>query len=149
MSGMDPCKIEITNERSRMDIDAIRQFLARSYWAPAISRGVVARAISNSLCFGAFNDSRQIGFVRVVTDAATFAYVADVFVLEEYRGRGISKGLMAAVRAHPDLQGLRRWHLATRDAHGLYRQFGFSALADPDRHMELVDPDVYRRKIAE
>jgi len=137
--------IEITTDRARMDVDAIRAFLARSYWANGIAREVVARAVANSLCFGAFAGAAQIGFVRVVTDCATFAYVADVYVLEAYRGRGISKALMAAVRAHPDLQGLRRWHLATRDAHGLYRQFGFTALENPDRHMESVDPEVYSR----
>jgi GNAT superfamily N-acetyltransferase len=140
--------IEISNERERMDVDAIRAFLARSYWAEGIPREVVANAIVNSLCFGAFDGARQIGFVRVVTDYATFAYVADVYVLEEYRGRGISKTLMAAMRAHPRLQGLRRWHLATRDAHGLYHQFGFTALADPSRHMELVDTEVYLRASA-
>jgi GNAT superfamily N-acetyltransferase len=129
-----------------MDVDAIQRFLARSYWATAITRETVARAVANSLCFGAFDGDRQIGLVRVVTDCATFAYVADVYVLEEYRGRAISKALMAAVRAHPDLQGLRRWHLATRDAHGLYRQFGFTALASPERHMELIDSEVYLRK---
>ena len=139
--------IEITTDRARMDIDAIRAFLKRSYWSEGISREIVARAVANSLCFGAFDGGAQIGFVRVVTDCATFAYVADVYVLEDYRGCGISKAMMAAVRAHPDLQGLRRWHLATRDAHGLYRQFGFTALENPDRHMEIVDPEVYLRAI--
>ncbi len=143
MTRRAPDDIEITTDRARMDVDAIRAFLVRSYWAEGIPREVVAAAIENSLCFGAFDGSRQIGFTRVVTDYATFAYVADVYVLEEYRGRGISKMLMAAMRAHSGLQGLRRWHLATRDAHGLYRQFGFTALADPDRHMELVDTEVY------
>lgn len=141
-------EIEISTDRARLDVDAIRAFLARSYWAEGIPRAVVAAAIQNSLCFGAFDGARQIGFTRVVTDHATFAYVADVYVLEEYRGRGISKMLIAAMRAHPDLQGLRRWHLATRDAHGLYMQFGFSPLADPGRHMELVDADVYSRPLA-
>jgi GNAT superfamily N-acetyltransferase len=148
MTRQDTGEIEISTERARMDVDAIREFLARSYWAEKIPREVVAAAIENSLCFGAFDRVRQIGFTRVVTDYATFAYVADVYVLEEYRGRGISKMLMAAMRAHPGLQGLRRWHLATRDAHGLYRQFGFSALADPGRHMELVDAEVYRRPLS-
>jgi len=138
--------IEISTIRKRMDVDAIRAFLARSYWAAGIPHETVAAAIENSLCFGAFDNARQIGFARVVTDYATFAYLADVYVLEEYRGRGISKLLMTAVRAHPGLQGLRRWHLATRDAHGLYRQFGFSALADPNRHMELVNAEVYLRE---
>jgi GNAT superfamily N-acetyltransferase len=141
-------EIEISTERSRMDVDAIQAFLSRSYWAEGIPRETVAAAIENSLSFGAFDDARQVGFVRVVTDYATFAYVADVYVLEEYRGRGISKTLMAAVRAHPGLQGLRRWHLATRDAHGLYRQCGFTALADPNRHMEIVDAEVYLRQRA-
>jgi GNAT superfamily N-acetyltransferase len=148
MNQFDAGEIEISTDRARMDVDAIRAFLARSYWAEGIPREVVATAIDNSLCFGAFDGARQIGFVRVVTDYATFAYVADVYVLEEYRGRGISKTLMAAVRAHAGLQGLRRWHLATRDAHGLYRQFGFTALADPNRHMEIVDAEVYLRQRA-
>jgi GNAT superfamily N-acetyltransferase len=145
MNQRNGAEIEITTERSRMDADAIRAFLTRSYWAEGIPRSIVATAIENSLCCGAFDGARQIGFVRVVTDYATFAYVADVYVLEEYRGRGISKMLMTAVRAHAGLQGLRRWHLATRDAHGLYRQFGFTALADPNRHMELVNSEVYLR----
>jgi GNAT superfamily N-acetyltransferase len=145
MNNRGAAEIEISTDRARMDVDAIRAFLARSYWAELIPREVVATAIANSLCFGAFHGKRQIGFTRVVTDYATFAYVADVYVLEEHRGRGISKVLMAAMRAHPGLQGLRRWHLATRDAHGLYRQFGFTALADPGRHMELVDAEVYLR----
>ncbi len=145
MTAPGGADIDISTDRARMDVDAICGFLARSYWAEGIPREVVALAIENSLCFGAFDGARQIGFTRVVTDYATFAYVADVYVLEEYRGRGISKMLMAAMRAHAGLQGLRRWHLATRDAHGLYRQFGFSALADPGRHMELVDAEVYLR----
>jgi GNAT superfamily N-acetyltransferase len=140
--------IEISTDRARMNIDAIQRFLAQSYWAPGIPREIVARSVANSLCFGAFDGVRQVGFARIVSDYATFAYLADVYVLEEYRGRGLSKRLMAAVRAHPELQGLRRWLLGTRDAHGLYRQFGFTALGYPDRFMESTDPDIYPRSAA-
>lgn len=137
--------IEISSERARMDVDAIHRYLSEeSYWAAGIPRDVVERSIANSLCFGAFDDGTQIGFARVITDFATFAYLADVFVLPSHRGRGVSKRIMEAAMAHPDLQGLRRWHLVTRDAHGLYAQFGFVPLDAPERHMGRVARTPYR-----
>jgi len=136
---------EISCEPGRLDLDVIHAFLASAYWSPGIPREVVAQAVRNSLCFGAYQGQAQVGFARVVTDRTTFAYLADVFVLPEHRGRGLSKRLMRAVRTHPDLQGLRRWLLVTRDAHGLYRQFGFTPIAAPERHMEILDPEIYLR----
>lgn len=131
--------IEITNDRARLDVDLIHRYLAdESYWAAQIPRELVERSIEHSLCFGAFDGDAQVGFARVVTDHATFAYVADVFVIPSHRGRGVSKAIMAAIREHPRLAGLRRWHLVTRDAHGLYEQFGFKALESPARHMEIT-----------
>jgi len=116
----------------------IHGFLSRSsYWAAGIPRELVARALRHSTCFGAFDGNEQVGFARVISDHATFAYVCDVFVLDSHRGRGVGKQLMAAVKSHPDLQGLRRWVLFTRDAHELYRQFGFSEARHPDRLMEI------------
>jgi GNAT superfamily N-acetyltransferase len=135
--------IEVTTDPSRLDLDAIHGFLTTSYWAQGIPRAVVARAIENSLCFGAFDGDRQVGFARVITDRATYAYVSDVFVLDTHRGRGVGKRLMAAIRLHPELQGLRRWTLFTRDAHGLYRQFGFREARHPDRLMEMFDDAPY------
>ena len=136
--------IEITNDRARLDVALIHRYLSEeSYWAKGIPRERLERAIAHSLPFAAFEDETMIGFARVITDRATFAYLADVFVLPSHRGRGVSKKLMEAVRAHPDLQGLRRWHLSTRDAHGLYAQFGFTELSHPDRHMEILKNDVY------
>jgi uncharacterized protein len=137
--------VTISTDRALLNINAIHEFLAQSYWAAGVPRETVARAIANSLCFGAYDAGNLVGFARVVSDYATYAYLADVFVIESYRGRGVSKALMAAVVAHPDLQGLRRWMLGTRDAHGLYRKFGFRSPKDPDRWMEIADPDVYRR----
>jgi GNAT superfamily N-acetyltransferase len=133
----------ISTDPGRLDRESIHAFLRESYWAPGIPRDVVDRSIDNALCFGIYDGERQVGFARVVTDRSTFAYLADVFVLESHRGRGLSKWLMEVIRGHPDLQGLRRWSLATRDAHGLYEQFGFRRPAHPDRLMEIVDPDVY------
>ncbi len=135
---------EIHTDPDRLDLDVIHGFLAHSYWSPGIPRHVVARAIKHSLCFGVYRHGVQVGFARVVSDRATFAYLADVFVLEAHRGIGLSKRLMAAIVAHPDLQGLRRILLGTRDAHGLYRQFGFAPLAQPSRLMEILRPDIYR-----
>jgi len=134
---------EISTDPARLDVDAIHAFLTQSYWSPGIPRATVARAIANSLCFGVFWQGQQIGFARMVTDKTTFAYLCDVYVLEEHRGHGVSKQLMAHVMQHPDLQGLRRMMLATRDAHGLYTQYGFTALTAPDRIMEIVRPDIY------
>ena len=123
-----------------MDIDLIHDFLSReSYWVPGIRREFVERAIANSICFGAYEDSRQLAFARVITDGAGFAWLADVFVVAAHRGSGLGKRLIAFVMAHPDLQYIRRFMLATRDAHGLYAQFGFTPLAHPERMMERYD----------
>ena len=126
-----------------MDVDVIHGYLTQSYWSPGIPRATVERAIANSLCWGVFHGEAQVGFARVVTDRATFACLADVFILEAHRGKGLSKLLVQAVLAHPDLQGLRRFTLATRDAHGLYGRFGFKPLANPSRIMEIHDPNAY------
>ncbi len=131
--------IVVTTDAARMDLDVIHGFLTRSYWAAGIPRAVVARAVANSLCFGAFDGDRQVGLARVISDFATYAYISDVFVLPSHRGRGVGRRIMAAVMAHPDLQGFRRWSLATRDAHDLYRQFGFGPPRNPDRQMEILD----------
>lgn len=134
---------EISTDPARLDIDAIHAFLTQSYWSPGIPRATVARAISHSLCFGAFWQGQQVGFARVVTDRTTFAYLCDVYVLEAHRGRGLAKQLMDRVVQHPDLQGLRRMMLATRDAHSLYARYGFQPLAAPGVMMEIHKPDVY------
>ncbi|MEP7051526.1 MAG: GNAT family N-acetyltransferase [Pseudomonadota bacterium] len=126
-----------------MDVGAIHAYLTGSYWAQGISRAVVAKAISGSLCFGVFDGAGQVGFARVVTDRATFAYLCDVYVLEGHRGRGLATWLMEAVVAHPELQGLRRFMLATRDAHGLYEKFGFAPLARPEIFMTIHRPEIY------
>lgn len=137
--------IEIRCDRARMDVALIHRYLSEeSYWARGIPRDLVERSIEHSLPFGAFDDGAQGGFARVVTDYATFGYIADVFVLPSHRGRGVSKELMQAIRTHPDLQRLRRWHLVTRDAHGLYAQFGFAPLANAEGHMESVVKNAYR-----
>jgi GNAT superfamily N-acetyltransferase len=133
----------VTTDRARFDVDVVHGFLRRSYWSPGVPRDTVERAIAGSLAFGLFEHDRQIGFARTITDGATFAYLADVFVLEGHRGRGLGVFLMECVLAHPSLQGLRRFTLATRDAHDLYRRFGFTPLAAPDRFMERFAPDVY------
>lgn len=138
-------RIEISTDPSRLDIDAIHAYLARSYWAPGIPRELVARSVANSLCFGLYDGGAQVGFARVVTDKATYAYLCDVYVLESHQGKGLGKRLMEAVMAHPDLQGLRRFTLATRDAHGLYRRYGFAPPANPAGHMEIRVPDIYLR----
>jgi GNAT superfamily N-acetyltransferase len=138
--------LRLSTEAGEMDVDAIHAYLGgESYWARGIPRETVARAIRNSLCFGAFDGDAQVAFARVVTDRATYAYLGDVYVLEAYRGRGVGKWLMAAVDAHPELQGLRRWGLVTRDAHGLYARFGFTPIDRPERFMERTDPGIYTR----
>ncbi|RYD85198.1 MAG: N-acetyltransferase [Verrucomicrobiaceae bacterium] len=134
---------DITTDVSRFDMDLIHEFLANSYWARNIPRDVVERSIRHSLGFAAFRGNKQVGFVRVVTDYATIAYIGDLFVVPEHRQRGIARQLMQAILAHPELQGLRRFLLATRDAQGLYGQFGFEALAHPEHFMTIHRPDVY------
>ena len=136
--------MEISTDKERLDVEMIHRFLAEeSYWAKTRSLEQTRTAIEHSLCYGAYHDGRQIAFARVVSDQATFAYVGDVFVLDEFRGQGIGKRLMEVIVADPRLQNLRRWVLATRDAHGLYEQFEFSALRHPERWMEKTAPDAY------
>jgi GNAT superfamily N-acetyltransferase len=139
----------ITTDPRRFDLAAIHRFLTTTYWSPGIPLEVLRRAIDDSVCFGILRGGEQAGFGRVVTDRATFGYLADVFVLESHRGRGLSKWLMECIDAHPDLQGFRRWMLFTRDAHGLYRRFGYVPLDNPDRCMQRWTPDVYKRGEAE
>ena len=134
----------ITTDPARVDLDVVHGFLRTAYWCDGIPRETVARAVAGSLNFSVWLGGRQAGYARVVTDRATFAWVCDVFVLESYRGRGLAKWLMRTVGQHPELQGLRRWLLATRDAHGLYREAGFTPLASPDRWMERSVRDMYR-----
>ncbi len=133
----------ISTERERLDIDVIHGFLSSAYWSVGVPREVVSKALDHSLNFGLYKGEEPIGFARVVTDYATFAYVADVFVLEACRGLGLSKWLMQCVVSHPELQNLRLWTLRTKDAHGLYSQFGFAAPSAPERAMERFFPDVY------
>jgi GNAT superfamily N-acetyltransferase len=134
----------ISTDKNRLQFDLIQSFLkTESYWANNRTPEQTRRAIDNSICFGMYDHDVQIGFARVVTDRATFAYVGDVFIVKEFRGRGLSSWLMEVIVGHPELQGLRRWVLATRDAHGLYRKFGFTELHHPDRWMEWAAPDAY------
>ena len=137
-------ELVISTDSMRLDLDVIHGFLTNCYWAKGIPRDVVARSIERSLCFGVYDGSgAQVGFARVVSDFATVAYLGDVFMLESYRGRGLSKWLMECIMRHPALQNLRRWILLTRDAHGLYAQFGFTPVKSPERYMELHQPDTY------
>jgi GNAT superfamily N-acetyltransferase len=133
----------ITTDPKRLDLDAIHAFLSRSFWAEGIPKKTMAKAIANSLNFGLFDGKTQVGFARVVTDKATYAYLCDVYVLESHRARGLGKWLMETVMAHPDLQGLRRFQLVTRDAHGLYSRHGFETPSSPDRHMEIFRHGMY------
>lgn len=140
--------ILVSDDPAKLDAAAIHAYLSRSYWAAGIPIAVVERSLANSLCLGAYDTQAggaQIGLARIITDRATYAYLCDVYVLETHRGRGVSALLMRAMLSHPELQGLRRWMLMTRDAHGLYRKFGFAELRNPLAAMERHDPDVYRR----
>jgi GNAT superfamily N-acetyltransferase len=130
----------ISTDPARLDIDAICDFFARAYWAHGRPRERTERALANSLVFGVYEGTKQIGIARVVSDYAVVAYLCDVFIHEDYRAHGLGKWLIETVMGHPDLQGLRRWTLATRDAHGLYKQYGFSPLADPSTWMEILNP---------
>jgi len=130
----------ISTDRSRLDLGVVHDFLSTSYWAVGVPLEVVELSIENSLVFGVYEGEEQVGFARVVTDYATFAYLADVFVLESHRGRGLGKWLIEAVVSHPDLQELRRWMLATGDAHELYRKYGFAGLGRPEIFMEIHTP---------
>lgn len=143
----------ISTDPLLIDVDVVHGYLTTSYWSPGIPREVVERGIRNCLAFGVYEEGggpggaggRQVGFARVITDRATFAYLSDVFVVERCRGRGLSKRLVEAILAHPELQGLRRFCLMTKDAHGLYRRYGFGPMEDPSRFMEVVDREVYTR----
>ncbi len=131
----------ISTDKDLLDFDLIYNYLDQeSYWAKGIPAERLRRAIAGAMCFGVYHQQKQIGFARVITDQATFAYLADVFIIEQYRKQGLSKWLMQTIVEHPDLQGLRRWSLATADAHGLYAQFGFTALTTPDRWMQKYQP---------
>ena len=133
----------VETDPSKLDIAAIHAYLSRSYWSEGVPPEIVEKALANSLCFGLFRGADQIGLARVVTDRATYAYLCDVYVLEEFRGNGLGVWLMECVMGHPDLQGLRRFSLATRDAHGLYRKFGFQELKKPQSQMEIVRDGIY------
>ncbi len=134
----------ISTDPARLEVEVIHQFLVtESYWANTRTLAQTVRTIENSICFGLYEADRQIGFARVVTDKSTFAYLGDVFIIDEFRGQRLSKWLMETIISHPELQGLRRWVLATRDAHELYRKYGFAELRFPERWMELAAPDAY------
>jgi GNAT superfamily N-acetyltransferase len=140
---LTPTQIEISTDPHRLDRAMIHGFLASSYWARNIPLSVVEKSIEHSLCFGAYADNRQVGFARVITDSATFAYLADVFVVPDQRGCGIASRLLHAVMHHETLQGLRRWMLATKDAHALYARFGFQPLSSPADFMTVHQPGIY------
>ena len=136
--------LDLSFDTARMDVDAIHAFLSgESYWARGIPRETVARAVRNSLCVGVWDAGAQVAFARTITDRATYAYLADVYVLASHRGQGIGRWMMEALTAHPELQGLRRWSLVTRDAHALYAPFGFQPVDRPERHMERTCPGIY------
>lgn len=136
----------VSTDKSKLDIDSIHDFLStKAYWSLNIPKSKVQTAIQNSLCFGIYHNQKQIGFARIISDFSTIAYLGDVFILEAYRGQGLSKWLMQTIMQHPDLQNLRRWILLTGDAHGLYRQFGWTDIADPSRWMELHNKNVYSK----
>ena len=141
---------EISTDKTRLDLEMIHDFFAnRSYWSTGVPFSVVEKSIENSLCFGVYDQERQVGFGRVVTDFATIAYVGDIFILEHYRGRGLGKKLVKNIMDHPELQGLRLWLLGTKDAHALYRQFGFQKVAETpflDRFMVIRNSGVYQKK---
>jgi GNAT superfamily N-acetyltransferase len=133
----------ISTDRRRLDIDVVHRYLSGSYWAAGMPRETLERAIANSLNFGIYDGARLVGFARVITDRATYAYLSDVFVLESHRGRGLSKWLMECVLEHPELQGLRRFALFTRDAQGLYERYGFGPARGPSTYLERRTPNVY------
>lgn len=140
---------EISTDPNRLDVDVIYSFLSTSYWSAGIPREVVEKSINNSLCFGVYSpEGQQVGFARMITDKATFAYLADVFILEDFRGMGLSKRLMEFIFSYPELQGLRRMMLATRDAHSLYEKYGFTPLTNPDTFMQNWNPEVYSKSKA-
>jgi len=134
---------ELVHDPARIDVAAAHAYLARSYWSPGVALETVSRAIANSLCVAVFHDGGQVAMARLVTDYATMAYLADVYVLEEHRGRGLSHAMLEWLQAHPGLQGLRRWLLFTQDAHGLYASHGWTAHPHPERLMVRVPPDMF------
>ena len=133
----------ISTDPARLDVDAIHAFLTTAYWSEGIGRDLIARALDGSLCFGLYLGTVQVGLARVVTDRATFAYLCDVYVLPSHRGHGLGEWLIEAVMSHPDLQGLRRFSLVTKDAQGLYHKFGFTEVAGEGRHMEIARSGLY------
>ena len=135
----------ISTDKVRLDLNVIHSFLDTSYWAAGRSVATIRRSIENSIPFGLYKGDQQVGFARVITDYATFAWIADVFILEPFRGQGLSRWLMEVIIGHPELQGFRRWVLATKDAHELYRKFGFTELKLPERWMERHDPNTPER----
>lgn len=138
--------LRISADPAELDLALVHDFLSRhSYWAAGIPRDTLERALANSVCFGGYVQEQQVAFARAVTDQATFAYLADVFVVPEHRGRGFGREIVRAALDDPRLRGLRRWHLVTRDMQPLYTGFGFTELAQPEQHMQKHDPDVYRR----
>ena|SRR5919206_953875 len=136
----------ISTDKTKLDIPFIHHFLTSSYWAEGIPVEVVQKSIEGSLCFGIYKGMQQVGFARVITDEATFAYLADVFIAPDFRKKGLSKWLMQIIMAYPSLQGLRRIMLATRDAHGLYQQFGFTNINNPEPWMQKHNPEIYKKK---
>ena len=137
----------ISDDPARLHLRAMHAYLSRAYWSPGLPLEVLERALRSSLCIGAYDRAgAQVGVVRLVSDYATYCYVCDVYVLEEHRGQGLSKAMLGMAMDHPLLQGLRRWSLVTADAHGLYRQFGFTPVAQPERHMERLNPEIYMSK---
>jgi GNAT superfamily N-acetyltransferase len=143
MTNQQRGSYEISDDRSRIDVVAVHQFLSTCYWSLGIPISVVQRAIEGSLCFGVYQGESQVGFARVISDRATFAYLCDVYVQEQHRGNGLGQWLIETIIAHPDLQGLRRFALVTRDAQGLYAKHGFQPLARPEGHMEIFLPNAY------
>jgi GNAT superfamily N-acetyltransferase len=148
--GLDDPPIEsvrgeyvVSTDRARIDVAAVHAFLSQSYWSPGIPEDVVRRGIAGAICFGIYHGPEQVGFARVITDQATYAYLADVYILEAHRGRGLAKWMMEVVMSHPALQGLRRFTLSTRDAHSLYARFGFAPVAAPERQMEIMRRNIY------
>ena len=137
--------IQLSTDKNLLQVNRIHAFLSQSYWAKDIPISIVQKSIDHSMCFGVYKNDLQIGFARVITDQATFAYLADVYIIEEEQGKGYSKQLMHFIMNHQELQGLRRFMLATRDAHGLYEAFGFATVAIPERIMEIVRPGIYER----
>jgi GNAT superfamily N-acetyltransferase len=134
----------IDTDKSRLDLPFVHHFLStQAYWCLNIPMDTVRRSVENSLCFGVYLGEQQVGFARIISDFATIAYLGDVFIIPEHRGKGLSKQLVAGIMAHPDLQGLRRWILLTGDAHGLYHQFGWKPIARPDLYMEIATPNIY------